>query len=218
MRSASSTDPRPLPSIPRRMVPVAPRLPRPKTSSFSVSGAIDDITALIKRLSVDPIALVIGLITISFFVSAGPALTQGPIGAYLQSSNNTISAWMIANPTKVYGLMAFAPSLYVIPAAYTYVATAAVVAWVFIIPQSSVYEYLIQSLAVMCYFKTSLSNTRLFLTLVTVGAYWLGYIIISPPGVHSFVCSCYDSFGRCSVGCASMSQCYDSAHNSIPCV
>lgn len=205
-----------------------PRTPAPKpskmsksSSGFDVGAAVSDAIDILTKSMSNTYIIASVLIVAVVVISHGPTLNTGPFRDYINTNkvNNTILTWIDSNALKFYGFLTFFPALYSIPSNTRTVATFATFLWVLLVPEYTVFEYIIQSVALYIFFKTNKMNTRTIVVLITIVAYYLGYLALAPASVTAAPPGCYDPSGNYvpQSTCANMRVCYGPERNVIPC-
>lgn len=225
---ARNTPSMPKPSPQRMPFRVAPRPltfvrgnATPSSTSFDIGAAVSDALDILTKSMSNTYIIVSVLIVAIVVISHGPTLNTGPFRDYINNNkvNNTLLTWVDNNALKFYGFLTFFPALYSIPSASRTVASIATFLWVLLVPEYTVFEYIIQSIALYIFFKTNKMNTRTIVVIFTIVAYYLGYLALAPPIVHGSIAGCYDPAGvfQPESVCRNFRVCYDFERTVIPC-
>lgn len=143
--------------------------------SYDFNRVFSDIASTLTRALSNPlvlltIALSVGVITTHNFKDK-----KGFIYDTFNDKNDTISKWIVDNGQKVAGMLIFLPSVVDSPEKFRSVIALTSFLWVMVIPEASVVEYFLQSLAIHTYFKLNNNNSRLTVLAVVGIAWFLGY-------------------------------------------
>ncbi|QOJ43135.1 ORF3 [Nelorpivirus dungfly] len=173
-----------------RRTPISPRFQRlrsikirkfrpvvkPSQKSFDIGDACDDIyTSLTSALN-KPVLFILTALVSCVVLTHQTSFATSFIGKIASQSDNTVSKWIIANSSKFLGMLIFLPALYDLPKKIRPIASISTIFWTLLIPESSIYQYVVQSLALHTYFKVSRPNTRFLIILVVAVCYYFGWI------------------------------------------
>lgn len=146
----------------------------------------EDLTKTIQNSLRQPAVLVVLLLCTALIFTHSAKFETGVIGQWTKAnSKNALSIWITANKDKFLGLLAFAPSLYASPKNVRIPLLLGTVLWVTTIPESSILQYFLQSLALFLYFKVQRPNTRVFVVFGAAAAYYFGWFAYVKPTLGS---------------------------------
>lgn len=150
-------------------------------STADLSGSLSDIRNILLRAMSNSILVVLTIIMFATIISSGPAADTGIIGSFMNTTGNTtLSRWIRASPMRFYGILSFIPSVYSLPRKYSAIAAIVAFLWVIIVPEYSILEYFIQSTSLYVYFQTNRRQTKIFVVILALLAYYFGIIIVAP--------------------------------------
>lgn len=150
--------------------PVVPNL------GSSASVIVNTITAMVSNINY----IVMLLVVFYLIFSSGPRYTTGPIGRLINGTDNMISNYIRENPNDFTGLLLFSTNLPLVPTVYTLPYVAAAIAWVNMIPESTILEYYVQAIAFAVYLRVQNRNVRMLLGVGALIAYFAGWVVIAP--------------------------------------
>ncbi|AQM55313.1 hypothetical protein 3 [Loreto virus] len=160
---------------PRVYTPVKTVSPQKKSKSFDLGDATSDIFNSFTSALNKPAVIVLVALVASIVLTHQTSFATSTIGKFLKDSDNSIAKWILKNSTKFLGMLIFIPALYNLPSKLRPVISIATVFWCLLVPESSIYQYVIQSFSLHTYFKVSQSNTRLLIVGIVGLSYYLGW-------------------------------------------
>jgi hypothetical protein len=193
-RAASRPAPSRLPvAVYRNPAPAPKAAGQRKPSPDILSSTIHDITASFHQVLRNPVVVILAAISAVFIASyiftpkgEEPLFTQ-----FLVPYNTTqLYAMYEKYPSKFYGVMAFLPVYMAMRPSlkdHTLIAVA-IAAWIFLVPEAGVIEYVIQALALHVFFFTRRSSTKAVVIAAVVGLYFFGYAV--QPGNAELITNC----------------------------
>nr|QVG74714.1 hypothetical protein 2 [ssRNA positive-strand virus sp.] len=146
------------------------------TDDFSL--IFQDITRTITSAINRPIVLVVLLCVTALIYTHSDDFSSGVVGQWLSSESSRDShllKWLSENQMKFLGLLAFLPTVIDSPKDVQGILAVGSVLWVMLIPESSVYEYIIQSFCIHTYFRVRLQKSRTVLIIFVIVAYFAGF-------------------------------------------
>nr|QVG74702.1 hypothetical protein 3 [ssRNA positive-strand virus sp.] len=171
----------------RRRQPVVPRAPvratqrvssrrRATADDFSliVQDIIRTVTAAINR----PIVLIVLLCVTALIYTHADDFSSGVVGKWLSDEkirDSHLLKWLSENQMKFLGLLAFLPTIIDSPKNVQAMLAIGSLLWVMLIPEASVYEYVIQSFCVHTYFRVRLQKSRVVIIAFVIFAYFAGF-------------------------------------------
>jgi len=115
-------------------------------------------------------------------VTSDTIFTTGFIGTWTKANaENPVAIWITANSKKFLGLLVAAPTIFASPKNIQALLAVASFFWIMIVPESTVYQYLFQALALHTYFRVKNPDSRMIIIAATAAAYYLGWIVLTPP-------------------------------------
>lgn len=151
-------------------------------SHIDLNGALSDITASITTSLSNPTVLLVALASLAVVVTSSTIFTEtGFIGAWTTGNTNPVAVWIAANQQKFLGLMIAAPTIFAAPKNLQVLLAMASFFWIMLVPESTVYQYLFQALALHTYFRVKHPNSRMVILIATFAAYYLGWVVLTPP-------------------------------------
>lgn len=175
-KQQASRIPVPVRAVPR--VIVQRKNPTRKTREYDFSQTLSDISQSLARGLNRPLVLLTVVIATAVILTHQTDFNSGFLGSYISQgvrNNNTLALWINKNSDKFLGLVIFAPSIIDSPRSVQLLLALSVVLWVMIIPQASIFEYLIQSIALHTYFRVNNKSTRIFIIIAVIVAYIGGF-------------------------------------------
>lgn len=154
-----------------------------RASSFDLNAAVSDISSSLTSSLSKPTVLLLAIAVMAVVVTSDTIFTaEGFIGKWSTANpENPLSVWITANKQKFMGLLIAVPTLFAVPKNLQALLGIAAFFWVMIVPESTVYEYLFQSIALHTYFRVKHPDSRMLIIAVTAVAYYLGWIVLTPP-------------------------------------
>jgi len=151
-----------------------------KNSVFDLNGAISDISGALTRSLSNPTVLLTALAVLAVVVTQSTIFeATGVIGKWTTANpENPLAIWIVANKTKFVGLLIALPTVLASPKHLQVLLAIASFFWVIVVPESTVYQYLFQSLALHAYFRVSHPSSRTVIIAGTALAYYLGWIVV----------------------------------------
>lgn len=123
-----------------------------------------------------PIVLIVLLCVVAVVYTHHTHFDSGLIGKWVKAnSSNSLAIWIKDNVMKFLGLLIFIPTILDSPSKTQPLLFATAIFWVMLIPEASIYEYVIQSFALHTYFRVKLQKTRLTLIIFVIIAYFAGF-------------------------------------------
>nr|AQM55319.1 hypothetical protein 3 [Ngewotan negevirus]AQM55321.1 hypothetical protein 3 [Ngewotan negevirus]AQM55324.1 hypothetical protein 3 [Ngewotan negevirus] len=168
--------------------PVAPIVsrksaaPKRPNTTFDLNSVISDITSTFTKGLNRPLVLLSVVCVIALVVTHSTNFSSGIVGKWIadRSTTNSLALWVHENQARFLGLAIFLPAVLDSPENVRVAVTLASCFWVMLIPASSVYEYVIQALALHTYFRVQLQNSRIFILLLVGVLYFFGHITLTP--------------------------------------
>nr|QQP18765.1 hypothetical protein 2 [Soybean thrips nege-like virus 1] len=171
---------------------VVQRISRPaakkiqRASNFDIADAFQDVYDTVSSSVSNPLFLLSSLAVFALVITHQTTFTTGVVGKWAtDNADNAFAKWLLTNSGKFLGLAIFAPSVLTSPKNKKVLLGVLVFLWVTLIPESSVYQYCLQSAAVHCYFRVKRSSTKMVLVLVIAAAYTFGWLTIAGSQVGS---------------------------------
>lgn len=169
--------------FPLRVVrPVIVRPPPPKKQKKSVkksnnySDVFDDILNSFVLALNRPIVLVVLLCVVAVVYTHHIQFDTGVIGQWVKKNpNNALAIWIRDNSMKFLGLLIFFPTILDSPQKVQPLLFGASFFWVLLVPEASIYEYVIQSVALHTYFRVKLQKSRFVIILFVAFVYFAGF-------------------------------------------
>lgn len=146
------------------------------TDDFSL--VFQDICRTITSAINRPIVLIVLLCVTALIYTHSDDFSSGVVGQWLSSEssrNSHLLKWLSENQMKFLGLLAFLPTVIDSPKDVQGILAIGSLFWVMLIPESSVYEYIIQSFCIHTYFRVRLQKTRTVLIIFVIVAYFAGF-------------------------------------------
>nr|UZH43544.1 hypothetical protein 3 [Negev virus]UZH43559.1 hypothetical protein 3 [Negev virus] len=168
--------------------PTAPKKSTPakrnrSNTMFDLNTVISDISSTFTKGLNRPLVLLSVVCVVALVVTHNADFSSGVVGKWIaeKSASNSLALWVHQNQVRFLGLAVFLPAVLDTPDSVRVAVALASCFWVMLIPAVSIYEYVIQALALHTYFRVTLQNSRIFI-LLTVGVlYFFGHITLSPP-------------------------------------
>jgi len=155
---------------------------RKRTSTFDLNGAFADISSSLTSSLSKPTVLLAALAVLAVVVTNDTVFTAtGFIGKWTTANpENPLAIWIVANKAKFMGLLIAAPTIFAAPKSLQVMLAIASFFWVMIVPESTVYQYVFQSLAMHTYFRVKHPDSRMLIIVITAVSYYLGWIVLTP--------------------------------------
>lgn len=166
------------PPIPRNRPIIKNNKPKQKNKKNykDYTDILEDIFNSIVVALNRPIVLIVLLCVIAVVYTHHTHFDSGLIGKWVKAnSTNSLAIWIRDNVLKFLGLLIFIPTILDSPSKTQPLLFATAIFWVMIIPEASIYEYVIQSFALHTYFRVKLQKTRLTLLIFVIIAYFAGF-------------------------------------------
>jgi len=144
--------------------------------------ALDDITRDVENifrrdLRSQTILVYCAIVTALLFAHADD-FTSGPLSSWIQNYDNAVTRWIKSHPQKLAGALIFLPVT--ITSGKNYLATTAVaLAWTWLVPESTSYQYIVQALAVHVYMRSQRATTQMAVCAAAAVAYYTGWIVLT---------------------------------------
>nr|WFD53209.1 MAG: hypothetical protein [Dicrocoelium Nege-like virius] len=162
---------RPKPSLPRTRRQRVRRAIRSSIRRDVIHEVTETITSSFRRTPFTIAAIVVGALVLT------STPTSGPIYDLCHSRTDALCTYLVHNFGRACGYAIFCVAVIDIPAAYRLAVAAAVILWVYIIPEASPLEYVLQALLVHSYFRVRTDGARFLLIAIGLIAYFAGYIV-----------------------------------------
>jgi len=120
--------------------------------------------------------MVLGFISFFLIVSSGPLYNTGPVGNIVNNSNNSLITWIKSYPNDFTGMLIFLPGLVVVPPDFRLAYAFITYCWVSIVPETYIYQFIIQAICLVLTFRANSKDTRVFLMAVAIISYLMGWI------------------------------------------
>lgn len=155
---------------------------RDGATHIDLNGALSDITASVTTSLSNPTVLLVSIAALAVVVTSATIFTEtGFIGAWTKDNTNPVAVWIAANQQKFLGLIIAAPTIFAAPKNLQVLLALASFFWIMLVPESTVYQYLFQALALHTYFRVKHPNSRMVILIATFAAYYLGWVVLTPP-------------------------------------
>nr|AQM55327.1 hypothetical protein 3 [Piura virus]AQM55330.1 hypothetical protein 3 [Piura virus]AQM55333.1 hypothetical protein 3 [Piura virus]AQM55336.1 hypothetical protein 3 [Piura virus]AQM55339.1 hypothetical protein 3 [Piura virus] len=166
-------------TTPKRAV-VRPAPKRTQDSSFDLNKIVSDVSSTFFSALNRPLVLLSLVMVVAFVFTHQSDFSSGAVGKYVaeRAETNSLAKWVHENQFKFLGLAIFAPAVLNSPEKMRVVLGLATLLWVMLVPQASVLEYVLQALALHSYFRVRLQQSRLFIMVVVVFLYFMGYLTL----------------------------------------
>ncbi|AQM55268.1 hypothetical protein 3 [Big Cypress virus] len=153
--------------------------PSKKTTKWTIDSGFTDILNSFTS-SVSKPAVLLSIIAISaFVVTHSSSFSTSIVGKWANDhKNTTIGKWVSENDEKLLGLAVFAPAVLNSPNSIRVMLILCSFLWIVLIPENSVYQYCLQSLALHTYFKVRNPKSRFLVIAVVVIAYIAGFLVV----------------------------------------
>lgn len=163
-----------------------PRQPQPQPkksknknrSDFGsiVSDVFDSITNSFKR----PTVLLSALVVTALVITHYDVFDNGFVGKWVKANpDNSFAQWIGKNEMRFIGLLIFVPTLIDLPKNVQILASVGAIFWCLIVPETSVFQYVLQSLSLHTYFRVKQQSSRIAIILFVAVAYYVGWMTIS---------------------------------------
>lgn len=154
-----------------------------KLLDFKMSEIVEDVVRSVKSSLLKPQILCLCLFVTAVVVTHETSFETSAIGVWLKehAATNSLAKWILTNNMKFLGGLIFLPTLYALPSDVSNMMLIGVLAWIFLIPEYSTYEYLVQSFALHTFFRVRQSSTRVFLVVVVAILWFLGIFVFNKP-------------------------------------
>ncbi|QBR99596.1 hypothetical protein [Manglie virus] len=168
--------------------------PKRPNTTFDLNSVVADVTSTFTKGLNRPLVLLSVVCVVALVVTHSTDFSSGVVGKWIadKSTTNSLALWVHENQARFLGLAIFLPAVLDSPENVRVAVTLASCFWVMLIPASSVYEYVIQALALHTYFRVQLQNSRIFILLVVCVLYFFGHITlasqsseVSPPATNT---------------------------------
>lgn len=171
------------PAVPvkRRPSPVSTPKKRRSLPEFDLNSMFSDITTSVTSSLRRPTVLLSLIVVAALVITHYETFQTGFIGkwANTNAANNSVAKWIKENESRTLGLLIFVPTLLDLPSKVQAVTSVAVLFWVFIVPESTVLQYVLQSFSLHTYFRVRQSSSRLFIIAMVAIAYYVGWLAIT---------------------------------------
>lgn len=169
----------PLPSR-RPVVPVSPPKKKKTTrDSFDLGTITTDILDSITNSFKRPVVLLSALVVAALVVTHYDVFSDGYIGQWVKSNpTNSFAQWIGKNEMRFIGLLIFVPTLMDLPKNVQMLASVGTLFWCMIVPETSVLQYVLQSLALHTYFRVKLQSSRIAIIAFVATAYYVGWFTV----------------------------------------
>lgn len=172
---------------PKVAVPTASKKSTPvkrnrSSTTFDLNSVVSDISSTFTKGLNRPLVLLSVVCVVALVVTHNADFSSGVVGKWIaeKSTTNSLALWVHQNQVRFLGLAVFLPAVLDTPDNVRMAVALASCFWVMLIPAVSIYEYVIQALALHTYFRVQLQNSRIFI-LITVGVlYFFGHITLNP--------------------------------------
>ncbi|APG77562.1 hypothetical protein [Beihai barnacle virus 2] len=154
----------------RRLVAAARLQPR-RVNKDVMTEVVQSVTSSFRRTPFVIAALIVLAIALT------STSTSGPVHSFCQTRSDALCKYFVTNYDKVLGYMIFAVAVVDIPYAYRIGSAAAALLWVYVIPEASPVEYVIQAAILHSFFRVRLEGSRFLLIAIAVFAYFCGFIV-----------------------------------------
>nr|QVG74718.1 hypothetical protein 4 [ssRNA positive-strand virus sp.] len=175
--------------IQRRRAAQPQRAQRRRVNTDDFSLVFQDITRTITTAINRPVVLIVLLCVTALIYTHHDDFSSGVIGQWLAQSGSAqeshLIKWLSENQMKFLGLLAFLPTVIDSPKTVQGMLAVGSVLWVMLIPESSVYEYIIQSFCIHTYFRVRLQKSRTVIILFVIFAYFAGFWTVMKRPVQS---------------------------------
>nr|QVG74711.1 hypothetical protein 2 [ssRNA positive-strand virus sp.] len=146
--------------------------PKNKTYNDVMDDIINSFVLALNR----PIVLVVLLCVVAVVYTHHTQFDTGVIGQWIKKNhNNALAIWIKDNSMKFLGLLIFLPTVLDSPQKVQPLLFGASFFWVLLVPEASIYEYVVQSIALHTYFRVKLQKSRLVIILFVVFVYFAGF-------------------------------------------
>nr|UEP18264.1 MAG: hypothetical protein 3 [Virgaviridae sp.] len=162
----------------RAALSVQQRPTRRRNNSDDFSLVFQDITRTVTAAINRPVVLIVLLCVTALIYTHADDFSSGVIGKWLshqQPQSGHLVRWLFENQMKFLGLLAFLPTIIDSPQNVQGILAIGSVLWIMLIPESSVYEYVIQSFCIHTYFRVRLQRSRLVIVAFVIIAYFAGF-------------------------------------------
>lgn len=102
---------------------------------------------------------------------------SGPIHDFCKGRTDALCKYFTTNYVKFLGYVIFTVAIVDIPYAYRLASAAAALLWVYVIPEASPVEYVIQAALLHSFFRVRLEGSRFLLVVAGIVAYFSGFIV-----------------------------------------
>lgn len=154
---------------------------RKSVPGFDLNNAASDLFSTIQRVLYNPVVLLSILACTALVVTHSTTFGDGFVGKWVQNNkDNTVAKWVGDNNEKFLGLIIFLPTIVASPKKIQVLLAAATILWVMLVPESTNFQYLIQSAAMFLYFKVK-SQTRVLIVISVCVLYYMGIFFKTTP-------------------------------------
>lgn len=150
---------------------------------FDLNSVISDISSTFTKGLNRPLVLLSVVCVVALVVTHNADFSSGVVGKWIaeKSASNSLALWVHQNQVRFLGLAVFLPAVLDTPDNVRIAVALSSCFWVMLIPAVSIYEYVIQALALHTYFRVQLQNSRIFILMAVGVLYFFGHITLSPP-------------------------------------
>jgi len=167
----------PIRSVRRASPPVA--TPRRSTmSTVRLDSVYSDVVSILTNAFSNFYYLALVLVVAYLIFTSGPNHRSGIVGSTLNGTSNVFVDFVFNSPNDATGLAILWTNIPLLPSSILLPYALATFAWVKIIPEAMIYEYMLQALFFLIYVKTNVKSTKMLLSLFAIAAYFLGWFII----------------------------------------
>nr|WOK58443.1 MAG: hypothetical protein [Wenzhou bat ribovirus 3] len=163
-----------------------------KSGSSRVTRAVRRVRGAAKKVNKDVLQEVMTSVTSAFhrtpfvvtaLVAVAIALTStkttGPIHDFCKPRSDPFCRYFLKNFDKVLGYVIFSVAVVDVPIAYRLAVGAASFLWVYVIPEATPLEYVIQAAIIHSFFRVRLEGSRFLLIALGVVAYFSGFVVFN---------------------------------------
>lgn len=148
-----------------KTVPVAQNKIKKKlvNKSFDFNEIFTDVLDSIKSVVNKPLVVLSIILVVAIVLTHSKSFDKGIVGKWVAEHKNssTVAKWINDNNKKFLGMAIFVPTLMDLPKSVQVPVVVGTVIWTLLVPESGVYQYMVQAFCMHTFFKVKKSNSRI---------------------------------------------------------
>nr|AWA82265.1 hypothetical protein [Saiwaicho virus] len=161
----------------RRLMSIKTDVPKQKQKKprdFDLQSAFDDILTSFKGSFSKPLVVLSLVLVSALVITHQDTFSTGVVGKWVNENkdNSTLAQWIDTNQKKFLGAAIFSPVLFDIPKTYQMPVIIGTALWIMLVPEYSIFQYVVQAFALHTFFKVKYGSTRSLLVMCVAVFYF----------------------------------------------